>query len=85
MRVGDPGTEQFFYSVRENGVKLDGGPIHDPFIHTVIRPKGLRAALLVLLGRLEWTVRVDGTNAAYRVVMGSDYTQPPELCDRFKG
>lgn len=59
--------EGFEFLVLENGQRIDGGPIADPFIHTTIRPRGLRSALRVLFGRLEFKVHV-----SERILYGSE-------------
>lgn len=51
--------------------------IDDPFVRTVIRPRGWRVALAALLGRLEFVVNVSGSRAAGRVVFAGDYTPTP--------
>lgn len=74
--------KQYRYEIWEAGVlplaRIASGEIDDPFLRTVIRPKGWRAAWAVLMGRLEFTLQVDGTKAAYRAVFLSDYTPQPE-------
>ena len=49
-------------------------PLHDPFIHTTIAPRGWRVALAVLRGRYKLFVKVHGTDEAHRAVFQSDYT-----------
>jgi hypothetical protein len=51
-------TIQFLHSVEENGRIIADQVIDDPFIRTVIRPKGWRAAWSVLRGRMEFCVMV---------------------------
>lgn len=73
---------QYSLVVKENNNILDKKSLDDPFITTIIRVRGWRAAWLALRGRLEFVVRVDGTPAASRVVFMGDYTAVPEDAPR---
>ena len=72
--------KQYEYEVREDGKRLDGRVIDDPFLVTHLefhlsRWDAFKAIFRPLVKR--YKVRVRGTDAAYRVVFGGDYT-PPE-------
>ena len=69
--------KNYHIRITENAHVLDDRDIHDPFITTRIVPRGWRAAWLVLRGKLTFTVKVTGTDAAHRAVFDSDYTLEP--------
>jgi hypothetical protein len=50
--------QRYRVKVLENGRTRDDHAISDPFINTWVRPRGLRAALGVLMGRYEVEVQV---------------------------
>lgn len=52
--------QRYSVAVWENDSLLDRHPITDPFIHTTVRPRGWRLALMVLFGRYELRVAVNG-------------------------
>lgn len=64
--------------VREGSERLALTQIVDPFINTTVRPKGLRSALRVLLGRYEASVHVNADAATVEAVMelNPDYLGP---------
>jgi hypothetical protein len=71
---------QYEFEIREDGHRLDGRVIDDPFLTTTItfapsRWEAIRWLFRPLVKQYE--VRVKGTQAAYRVVFSGDYT-PPE-------
>lgn len=68
---------RYFVEVTENGKRLALTPIPDPFIRTVIRPRGVRAAWQVLRGRWEVWVRVDADPETVRGVeaLGRETTE----------
>jgi hypothetical protein len=55
--------------------RLSLTPLRDPFIHTIIRPRGWRVAWAVLRGRYSVSVHVSGDKAAIEDVLelDSDY------------
>ncbi len=71
--------KQFTYQIQENGKTIAGSFIDDPFITSIIRPRGLRNAIAVLLGRYKLCVQVEGTREAMRVIFQGDYTKNPDL------
>lgn len=74
--LGEEGTEQFSIATRVNGKLIADQKIHDPFIRTTVRLRGLRHAWNALFGGIEVWVAVDGTHGANRAVMTLD---PREL------
>lgn len=69
--------DRFTVEVRENSRRLSVKPMPDPFHNTVVRPRGWRAALGVLLRRYEVTVIVSGDHEIVEDIM--------ELDDDYKG
>ena len=70
----------YWILITENGGAIESRGIDDPFIHTVIRPRGLRAAFLVLFGWLEWRIHVTGSAEAHRRVFGPLFSPGFALC-----
>ena len=73
---------QFEYEVFEDGRRIDGRVVDDPFLVTTIRFEPSRWEALRWLFRplvKEYRVRVGGMPAAYRVVFTGDYTPPEPL------
>lgn len=71
---------QYEFEIREDGKKIAGRAIDDPFIVSTVefhldRRDALKAIFRPLIKRYEFRVR--GQDAAYRVVFQGDYT-PPE-------
>ena len=72
---------QYEFEIREDGKRIAGRVIDDPFIVSTVefhlsRRDAFRAIFKPLSKRYE--TRVKGRDAAYRVVFGGDYT-PPEI------
>lgn len=65
--------EQYRVRVHENDRLIGDDLLHDPFIRTRIHPRGLKAALLVLFGRLKLEVWADGSKDSHKRVFA-----PPE-------
>lgn len=65
--------------IRENGHRLSVERIVDPFVSASIKPRGWRAALDALLGRLEVEIIVGGDKDRVEAVMelDPDYLGPP--------
>jgi hypothetical protein len=72
MNIGEEGTEQFTVETKLNGKQIGFQKIHDPFIHTTIKLKGLRHAWDVLVHGLTINVNTDGSHGAIRAVMTLD-------------
>lgn len=69
--------KQYEFEIREDGKRLAGRAIDDPFLVSTVefhlsRIDALKAIFRPLVKRYE--VRVKGTDAAYRVVFQGDYT-----------
>ena len=74
--------KQYSYRIEEHAPGicsvLNEKTCDDPFIRTTIIPRGWKAALLVLRGKLKFRIEVNGTRKAYEIVFGSDYTPDQE-------
>lgn len=73
--------KQYEYEIREDGKRIAGGVIDDPFIVSTVelhlsRRDALKAIFRPLMK--EYQVQVKGTDAAYRVVFQGDYEPAPE-------
>jgi hypothetical protein len=77
--LGEEGTEQFTVSTRVNGELIKAQPIHDPFVRTSVRLRGIGHAWRALFGGIKVEVAVDGSHGAQSAIMTMN---PRELEDR---
>ena len=75
LALGEHGSEQFSVETRVDGKQIGFQEIHDPFVRTTVRLKGLRHAWNVLFRGITINVNVDGTHGAMRAVMMLDPQQ----------
>jgi hypothetical protein len=75
MNLGEPNTEQFTVTTRVNGELIKAQPIHDPFIRTTTKMRGLRHAWNALTRGIEVTVAVDASHGAMLAIMTLDPRQ----------
>jgi predicted deacetylase len=71
-QIGDTGTEQFTVSTRVNGELIKAQPIHDPFIRTTVRLRGIGHAWRALTKGICVEVAVDASHGATRAIMSLD-------------
>lgn len=64
--------DRYSVAVWENSALVNRRAIHDPFVHTTIRPRGLRVLLGVLLGRYEVRVVVNADTETVERVLELD-------------
>lgn len=77
MGLGN-GSPQFEVTTRVNGKQIGQQWIHDPFIRTTVKLRGLRYAWNALTKGLSIQIAVDGTHGAVSAIMMLD----PEKIDQ---
>lgn len=71
MHLGETGTEQFTVTTWVAGELIGEAKVHDPFIRTTIRLRGLKHAWRALFG-FTVQVSVDASEGAQRAIMTLD-------------
>ena len=70
--LGEAGTEQFEITTRVNGLVVGEQKIHDPFIRTTVKLRGLRHAWNALFGGLKIEIALNASEGAQRAIMTLD-------------
>ena len=69
IHLGEDGTEQFSLAASANGKVIARQPIHDPFIRSTVKLRGLGWAWKALFGGIKVQISVDATEGAQRAIM----------------
>lgn len=70
--IGEDGTEQFTVTTRVNDEKIGEVKVHDPFIHTTVKLRGLKHAWNALFRGITVAVHTGGSEGASRAIMTLD-------------
>lgn len=76
IHLGEDGTEQFTITTYINEKQIDNRKIHDPFIRSTVKLRGLRWAWRALFG-IKIEIFVNGSEGASRAIM----TLNPEVLE----
>lgn len=81
--IGEAGTEQFHITTRVDGVVIGEQEIHDPFVHTTVKLRGLRHAWNALVRGIKVNIHLSGTHGAEAAVMSLDPHDLQERTEKF--